>query len=81
MISYVILVLLLMLSFFFSGTETATTAVSNAWLVDQEKQGNARAGALHKLKQNSELLIGTLLFGNNIVNIAITAISDRKSVV
>lgn len=75
MISYIILIVLLLLSFFFSGTETATTAVSSAWLLEQEKQGNNRAKALNKLKRNSELVIGTLLLGNNVVNIAITAIA------
>lgn len=75
MVSYIILLILLCFSFFFSGTETAVTASSNALLYDQEKQGNKRAQKLNHLKKNPSLLIGTLLFGNNIVNIAITALS------
>ena len=75
MISYIILVLLLICSFFFSGTETALTAVSAPLLHEQEKQGNKRAALLNKLRSKSDKLLGTLLFGNNIVNIATTAIS------
>ena len=75
MTSYIILVLLLICSFFFSGTETALTAVSAPLLHEQEKQGNKRAALLNRLKSKSDKLLGTLLFGNNIVNIATTAIS------
>lgn len=75
MLSYILLFILLCLSFFFSGTETAVTASSNALLHEKEKQGNARAKRLNELKKNPSSVISTLLFGNNIVNIAITAIS------
>lgn len=75
MISYILLLILLGVSFFFSGTETAITTVSQALLHEQEKQGVKRAKILNALKKNSSRLIGTLLFGNNIVNIAITALS------
>jgi len=75
MISYLILILLLICSFFFSGTETALTAVSAPLLHEQEKQGNKRAALLNRLRAKSDKLLGTLLFGNNIVNIATTALS------
>ena len=75
MIPYIILFCLLICSFFFSGTETALTAVSTPLLHEQEKQGNKRAALLNKLRSKSDKLLGTLLFGNNIVNIATTALS------
>lgn len=75
MIEYILLVVLLILSFFFSGTETAMTAVSRPMLCELEKNGNTRAGKVNRLKQDSSSLLGTLLFGNNIVNIAITALA------
>lgn len=75
MISYLILIFLLMCSFFFSGTETAVTTVSKPLLHEQEKQGNKRAALLNRLKADNGRLLGTLLFGNNIVNIATTALS------
>jgi len=75
MISYVILIVLLLCSFFFSGTETAVTAVSMPLLHEQEKQGNKRAALLNHMKSKGDALLSTLLFGNNIVNIATTALS------
>ena len=77
MTSYIILLFLLACSFFFSGTETAVTSVSSPLLHEQEKQGNHRAAVLNRLKSQSDRLLGTLLFGNNIVNIASTAIATR----
>ncbi len=75
MVEYILLGILLILSFFFSGTETAMTAVSRPLLCELEKNGNQAAKRVNKLKQDSSLLLGTLLFGNNIVNIAITALA------
>ena len=69
------LCLLLLASFFFSGTETAVTAVSRPLLHEQAKRGNKWAEKLLELKKNPGLVLGTLLFGNNVVNIAFTAIS------
>ncbi len=75
MTSYFVLLILLSLSFFFSGTETAITAVSMPLLHEQVKQGNKRAALLVRMKRQSDRLLATLLFGNNIVNIATTALS------
>ena len=75
MIEYILLGFLLLLSFFFSGTETAVTAVSKPLLMELEKNGNTKAKRVNKLKKNPSGLLGTLLFGNNIVNIAITALA------
>lgn len=69
------LLILLLLSFFFSGSETAVTAASRPILFEKEKQGDKSAKKLNKMKRRSDKLIGTLLLGNNIVNIAITAIA------
>ena len=75
MSAYLTLLFLLSCSFFFSGTETAVTAVSAPLLHDQEKQGNKRARQLNRIKANGDKLLSTLLFGNNVVNIAATAVS------
>jgi len=73
--SYLILFFLLVCSFFFSGTETAVTAVSKPLLHEQAKRGNKWANHLLNMKKDSGITLGTLLFGNNIVNIAFTAVS------
>ena len=60
---------LLVISAFFSGSETALTAASRARMLQLEKAGNRRAALVHQLILARENLIGALLLGNNIVNI------------
>ena len=73
--AWFILIFLLLGSFYFSGTETAVTAVSRPLLHEQARRGNKWAEKLLELKKNPALILGALLFGNNVVNIAFTAIS------
>jgi Mg2+/Co2+ transporter CorB len=61
--------LLLAMSFFFSGSETALTAASRARMHHLSRNGDKRAGLVEKLIGERERLIGALLLGNNIVNI------------
>lgn len=64
-----LIALLLVLSAFFSGSETALTAASRARMHAAEKEGDKRAGIVAKLLEARERLIGALLLGNNLVNI------------
>ena len=73
--TYFILFVLLAFSFFFSGTETALTAVSLPLLNGRAEEGDKKAKILMEMKQKPDTLLGTLLLGNNIVNIALTALS------
>jgi Mg2+/Co2+ transporter CorB len=74
MIIYIIgLLLLLMSSGFFSGSETALTAVSRARMQALISQGNKRAIRVGKLHQKMEKVISTVLLGNTLVN-ALTAV-------
>lgn len=61
--------LLLAMSGFFSGSETALTAASRARMYQLEKDGDARAARVNHLISDKESLIGTILLGNNLVNI------------
>src|SRR5215813_10141640 len=65
----------ILLSAFFAGSETALTASSRASMHRLEKQGNRRAGVVNRLLNARERLIGALLFGNNAVNIAASALA------
>ena len=67
--------LLILLSGFFSGSETAFTAASRARLHHLEKQGNRRARMIGKLMRQREHFIGSILLGNNAVNILAAALS------
>ena len=66
---------LIVLSAFFSGSETALTAASKARMHALEKTGNSRANLVQRLIQNRERLIGALLLGNNLVNILASALA------
>jgi Mg2+/Co2+ transporter CorB len=59
----------LLLSAFFSASETALTASSRARMMRMEKQGNTRAGVVSRLLAARERMIGALLLGNNVANI------------
>lgn len=60
---------LLVLSAFFSGSETALTAASRGKLRSQADRGSAGAAAALRVTEDSERLIGAVLLGNNVVNI------------
>ena len=69
-----ILVLILM-SAFFSGSETALTATSRARLNEIERRGSRRASMALALTNTRERLIGALLLGNNVANITASALA------
>ncbi|MBT5415021.1 MAG: HlyC/CorC family transporter [Rhodospirillaceae bacterium] len=69
------IVVLLIVSGFFSGSETAMTAASRARLLRLEQQGLRRAGIVNALRQEQDRLIGAILLGNNLVNILASAIA------
>lgn len=60
---------LLVLSAFFSGSETALTAASRGKLRTQADKGNRGAQRALDITDDSERLIGSVLLGNNLVNI------------
>ena len=70
-----VIVICLALSFFFSGSETALTAFSRARMLRLEKTGNRRAALVNRLLETRERLIGAILTGNNVVNIAASALA------
>ena len=60
---------LLGLSAFFSGSETALTAVNRATMHQLSAKGSKGARIVLKLTEDNERLIGSILLGNNLVNI------------
>jgi len=70
-----IIFVLLIVSAFFSASETALTAASRAKLFQLRKKGSKSAATVQKLQENMEKLIGTILFGNTLVNIFASAIA------
>jgi len=70
-----ILLVLLMLSAFFSGSETALTRARKARMHTKRKEGNKGAHLALKLMEAPENMLSTILLGNNFVNIAASALA------
>ncbi len=66
---------LLVLSAFFSGSETALTAASRPRLHRLETEGNRRAAIVNHLRLRRDRLIGAILLGNNLVNIVASVLA------
>ncbi len=69
------IVVLLLFSAFFSGSETALTGASRPRMHQLERDGNRRARVVNQLRRSQERLIGSILVGNNLVNILASALA------
>ena len=74
-LSVLAVIVCLLLSAFFAGSETALTASSRARMHRLEKHGNVRAGIVNRLLRTRERLLGALLLGNNAVNILASSLA------
>lgn len=69
------LVVLLILSGLFSGSETALVALSMGRVEALVKEGRIGSAALYRLKKDPSQMLSTILIGNNLVNIAASALA------
>ena len=72
-----IIALLLVVSAFFSGSETALTAVSRGRMHQLEKDGDRAARNVNRLLANRERMIGALLLGNTFINILASSLATQ----
>ncbi len=70
-----VILLLLVCSGFFSGSETALTAASRGKLRAQADKGSKGAQRALDITEDNERLIGSVLLGNNLVNILATSLA------
>ena len=70
-----VILVLLVLSGFFSGSETALTGASRSRMHMMAKQGDKRAARVLALLERKDRLIGAILLGNNLVNILASALA------
>jgi CBS domain containing-hemolysin-like protein len=70
----VLLIILLVCSAFFSASETAFAALNRIKLKNMVSRGNKRAHRALRLTENFDKLLSTILIGNNLVNIASSAL-------
>ena len=71
----ILLVVLILLSAFFSAAETAFSSLNKARLKTQLENGGATIRRAYKLSENYDRLLFTILIGNNIVNITATTVA------
>ena len=71
----VILVVLVMLSAFFSASETAFTSANRVKLKTMAQGGNKRAQIALNLAEDYDRLLSTILVGNNVVNIGASSMA------
>ena len=71
----VILIVLVILSAYFSATETAFTSLNRIRLKSKADAGNRRAALALKLVDQYDNLLSTILVGNNIVNLSASSLA------
>jgi Mg2+/Co2+ transporter CorB len=73
--SIIAVLILIALSGFFAGSETALTGVSKSRMHTLEKAGNKRAGLVNKIRKRKDNMIGALMLGNTAVHVLASAIA------
>ena len=71
----IVFCLLMLFSAFFSSSETSLFSLSEMQIAQMRRDGNPRVGLIEKLLAQPRRLIVTILIGNELVNVAATAIS------
>ena len=73
-------IILILLSAFFSSAETAMTTVNKIRVQSLASQGDKRAIILEKIISNSPKMLSTILIGNNIVNMSVSALMTTLTI-
>lgn len=68
-----VMVALVLMSAYFSATETAFTSINKTRLKNMAEKGDKRASLVLSIAENYDKLLSTILVGNNIVNIALAS--------
>ena len=79
-IQLAVLVVLLLLSAFFSSAETALTTVNRIRIQSLADEGNKRAAVVLQVISSQAKMLSAILIGNNVVNIAATALSTTLAI-
>lgn len=74
-IQLICLIILVLLSGFFSSAETALTTVNRVRMRSLEEEGNKRAARVNKLLDKYSKMLSAILIGNNIVNLSASALA------
>ena len=72
--SIVAMLVCVIMSAYFSATETAFSSLNKTRLKALSEKGDKRAALTYELAENYDKLISTILIGNNVVNISLSSI-------
>ncbi len=75
-----VLVVLLVLSAFFSSAETAFTTVNKIYMRTLAQDGDERAGLVLKITENSSKMLSAILIGNNVVNLSASSLATTLAI-
>lgn len=73
-LSFVIILFCVVMSAYFSATETAFSSINRIRIKNMAEKGDRRAALVLKLSGEYDSMLSTILIGNNIVNIAATSL-------
>ena len=79
-LSYILLVVLVALSAFFSASETALNSINKIRMKNMADNGDQRAAKTLEVAEKYESMISTILIGNNIVNISASALATSLTI-
>jgi len=74
------LIILLLLSAFFSSAETAFTTVSLLKMQSKAEEGDRRAKRVLKITENKSKMLSAILIGNNLVNISASSLATTLAI-
>ena len=74
-ILFIVLIVLLALSAFFSSAETALTTVNRIRIRNLADEGNKNAKTVLKITDDSSKMLTAILIGNNIVNLSAASLT------
>ena len=74
-LQFIVLIILVILSGYFSSAETAFSTVNRVRMQTLEEEGNKRAARVNKILKSYSKMLSTVLIGNNIVNLSTSALT------
>ena len=74
-IQFLVLIILICLSAFFSSAETSMTTVNKIRIQSLSEEGDGRAQTLLKVVEDPGKLLSTILIGNNVVNLSASSLA------
>ncbi len=74
-ITLIIIILCVVMSAYFSATETAFSSLNRIRIKNMADKGNKRAALVAKLSEQYDSMLSTILIGNNIVNIGCSSLA------